>query len=180
MCKEPGITWEEIKDAHLSIVLRNPNFCKRYWVDQQPPGTVKEHPLREWQSELLQILKTEPDDRTINFVVDVTGNQGKSWFADWYWDKNEIGTQIMQPGKVADMAYNLIEKPKVVFMDCPRSKQGEYIQYDFLEHMKNGLVFSPKYDSRTKRFKPPHVVVFMNEEPDRTKLSADRYNVIQI
>ena len=68
----------------------------------------------------------------------------------------------------------------MVLFDCPRSKQGEYIQYDFLEEVKNGYVFSGKYEPRIKRFKVPHVVVAMNEYPDMEKLSADRYNIITI
>jgi len=65
-------------------------------------------------------------------------------------------------------------------MDAPRSKQGEYIQYDFLEEVKNGRVFCPKYESRMKRLGKCHVVVMMNEHPDLTKLSDDRYSIVTI
>ena len=78
------------------------------------------------------------------------------------------------------MAYTLIPEPLVVFFDCPRSKQGEFIQYDFLEEVKNGFVFSSKYESRNKAFDSPHVVVFMDEQPDMTKLSEDRYNILEL
>jgi hypothetical protein len=46
-----------------------------------------------------------------------------------------------------------------------------------LEELKNGYVFSPKYESKNKSFPTPHVVVLMNETPDRSKLSADRYSI---
>ena len=110
------------------------------------------------------------------FVVDVAGNKGKSWFTRYFTSRHE-NAMILQPGKKADMAHVVREDCKTFFMDCPRSKQGEYIQYDFLEELKNGYVFSPKYDSRVKIFKTPHVVVLMNERPDMHKLSADRYNI---
>ena len=84
---------------------------------------------------------------------------------------------IIVPGKKADMSYVVRTDCKTFFMDCPRSKQGEYIQYDFLEELKNGYVFSPKYESKVKTFNPPHVVVFMNETPDMEKLSPDRYTI---
>jgi len=58
-----------------------------------------------------------------------------------------------------------------------KSKQGDFIQYDFLEELKNGYVFSPKYESKNKSFPTPHVVVLMNEIPDKSKLSEDRYNI---
>jgi len=45
--------------------------------------------------------------------------------------------------------------------------------------LKDRFVFSPKYDSKTKWLSnQPHVVVFMNEHPDMTKLSHDRYRII--
>lgn len=75
------------------------------------------------------------------------------------------------------MAYVVREECKTFFLDCPRSKQGEFIQYDFLEELKNGYLFSPKYESKVKTFKTPHVVVFMNEHPDMEKLSNDRYSI---
>lgn len=78
------------------------------------------------------------------------------------------------------MAYSLSEDIRVLFIDAPRSKQGEYIQYDFLEDVKNGRIFSGKYESRMKRLGPCHVVVMMNELPDMLKLSEDRYNIIEI
>ena len=81
----------------------------------------------------------------------------------------------------ADMVYALNTlgySPHVCIIDAPRSKQGEYLQYDFLEELKNGRVFNTKYESRMIEFPIPHVVVMMNEEPDMTKLSSDRYNLI--
>ena len=66
------------------------------------------------------------------------------------------------------------------FFYCPRSKQGEHIQCDFLEEVKNGCVFSTKCESRHKMFEPPHVVVLMNEIPDMTKSSDDRHEITQL
>lgn len=75
------------------------------------------------------------------------------------------------------MTYVLNPSIRVLFVDAPRSKQGEYLQYDFLEECKNGYVFSPKYESAIKRLDPIHLVVMMNERPDETKLSRDRYDI---
>ena len=117
-----------------------------------------------------------PDKREIIFIVDRAGDQGKSWFARYFCDRHD-DAMIIVPGKKADMAYVVREDCKTFFLDCPRSKQGEYIQYDFLEELKNGYLFSPKYESKVKSFNAPHVVVFMNESPDMEKLSADRYSI---
>ena len=67
------------------------------------------------------------------------------------------------------------ENKKVFFFDAPKSKQGEFIQCDFLEEVKNGCAFSPKCESIIKEFDTPHVVAMMNECPDMSKLSEDRH-----
>lgn len=41
-------------------------------------------------------------------------------------------------------------------------------------------MLSSKYTSYHKRLGPVHVVVMMNENPDYTKLSRDRYTVIKL
>ena len=67
------------------------------------------------------------------------------------------------------MTYFLDTSIRVLFIDAPRSKQ-EHLQYDFLEEVKNGYIFSSKYKSRIKRLQNVHLVVLMNEAPDMTKL----------
>lgn len=121
-------------------------------------------------------MKHKPDERKIIFLVDRKGNQGKSWFARYYHHLHEDSSQIILPGKKLDMAYT-VRHVRVFFLDCPRSKQGDFIQYDFLEELKNGAVFSGKYESKMKWLDTPHIVVLMNESPDMSKLSLDRYDI---
>lgn len=171
---------KDLREKFSDVWARYKTFCESYLNDTAPTPRVKSYPLHPWQTELYEKLRREPDDRSIVFVVDYKGNNGKSWFADYYLSIHPDKTQILEPGKKADMAYNLDDDLRVVFFDCPRSKQGDFIQYDFLEACKNGRVFSPKYESRTKRYDPMHVVVLMNEEPDMSKLSEDRYSITHL
>lgn len=166
-------------EEHSAVMAKYPRFAYDYLRLSETPDQVPGHGLRPWQEWLVSRLDASPGDREIIFIVDFKGNSGKTWFAKWYGQTHEK-TQIILPGKVADMAYALDTTCNVIFMDCPRSKQGEFIQYDFLEHVKNGMVFSPKYESFMKIMKPPHVVVFMNQSPDMTKLSLDRYLICTV
>lgn len=161
------------------VVAKYPKFCQDFVHDNLPKKEVPLYPLHEWQQILYNDLRNEPCDRKIIFMVDVVGNSGKSWFGHYYCQLNEKA-QVMLPGKKADMSYLLDPTIRVLFVDAPRSKQGEFIQYDFLEDVKNGFVFSPKYESRVKHLAKVHVVVFMNEMPDMGKLSADRYDIRRI
>lgn len=182
--KEGVTNLVDLRENHSSVVARFPEFVNDYIRDRKPPVLVDPHPLRPWQQTLyhkLTVQATTPEDiarfkREIIFIVDLVGNTGKSWFARYFCGLHD-DAQILVPGKKADMTLVVDEDKRVFFMDCPRSKQGDFIQYDFLEELKNGMIFSPKYRSRVKTLKTPHVVVCMNEHPDMTKLSMDRYSI---
>ena len=86
----------------------------------------------------------------------------------------------MGVGKRDDLAHAVQQDKKYFFFDVPRT-QLEYFQYSILEQLKNRIVFSPKYSSRVKVLDHiPYVVVFCNEQPDRTKLTADRFYTMNI
>ena len=87
---------------------------------------------------------------------------------------------IVSGGKVADIAHVYNEEPIVIF-DLPRTMADhcDHI-YSMIEKFKDGCIFSVKYESRTKVFDVPHVIVFANFEPDLSKLSNDRCQVSSI
>lgn len=170
---------KKLRLNYSDVFAKYPQFCRDFVNDYLPKKVVEMHPLRTWQAQLYEDLKKPADARSIIFVVDLAGNAGKSWFGHYYCQLNE-NAQVLLPGKKADMAYMLDPLIRVLFIDAPRSKQGEFIQYDFLEDVKNGYVSSPKYESRVKQLAMCHVVVFMNEEPDMYKLSTDRYEIRRV
>lgn len=178
--KQGNLDLKSIREIHSEVYAKYPRFCIEYVNDNMEAQKVKEYPLHEWQSELNTYLNGEVNEREIVFVVDFEGNKGKSWFFRYYEQNHEDNCQIILPGKKLDMAMVLEGGKRVYMFDCPRSKQGEFIQYDFLEEVKNGNVFSGKYESKMKRFATPHVCVAMNEEPDMSKLSSDRYKIIYL
>lgn len=175
----PSLTMKEVRELHSDVYSRCPRFCLEYLRDNGPEIEVPAHEYREWQSSLLASLEEDPDDRSITFVVDVDGNKGKTWFGRHLMTVRS-DVQVLIPGKKADMAYAIDTTKRIYIMDAPRSKQGEFIQYDFLEEVKNGYIFVSKYESALIKMARCHLVVMMNEDPDYTKLSADRYNVIAI
>jgi hypothetical protein len=169
-----------LREEHSSVCAQYAKFVESYIRDQTEQPPLDAHELRPWQQRVVDIALGEVSPRAVYFVVDEEGNSGKSWLASYFEAKVDRHVQVLKPGKVADMAYDYLENTQVFIMDCPRAKQGDFIQYDFLESLKDGRIFSPKYESRTKRFVPPHVFVFMNEAPDMEKLSADRYVLLSV
>ncbi len=145
-----------------------------------PVPSLGDVELRPWQRELDSRLRREPDDRTIEFIVDYEGNKGKSWYAEYYWVLNQTQCQCLSVGKRDDLAHFINTECRVFFFDVPRG-QTEFLRYEVLEALKNRRVFSPKYDSTSKRLKNKcHVIVLLNEDPDQRKLSQDRYLITYI
>jgi len=167
---------KEFKD----LTAKYPRWCYDILADQKDLS-VEDFPLYPWQEDLQSALSAPGDDRTITFVVDKNGNQGKTWFAKWYTKKHE-DAQFMEPSKKADMAYALQDNLRVLFINVTRTSDSGTLDYlySFVESVKDGMVFSPKYESRMKYYDKVHVVVMMNSEPNMELLSADRYNIIEL
>lgn len=144
------------------------------------PSLTTSEPRFGWQANLAAKLETDPDPRKINFVVDPAGNSGKSWFCQYALSRWFDQTQIFRIGKRDDLAYAVDVSKSIFLLDVPRN-QMIYLQYSFLESLKDRMIFSPKYESSFKLLgSVPHVVVFSNEEPDMNELTDDRYNIINI
>lgn len=140
--------------------------------------------LRPWQGELALVLDGPPHPRQVIWYFDLVGNHGKTWFANYIYDTchnpDKFEIAILGNQKSADAAHSLVS-PRIVFFDFTRS-QEEQLNWSIIEQVKNGSVFSPKYDSGLKRFPTPHVVCFSNFDPAPywDKLSADRWNIKEL
>ena len=184
--------------CHLEKAKGNQKACVVYctkqdtriegpWTNQ--PGIVEKHvpipvadplegkELLPWQNMLTQVLEDEPDPRKIYWIWEETGGVGKTTFAKSLCIRNK--KCIYVGGKANDVkcAIGALDiKPTIVLWDVPRSAEN-YVSYAGMEQVKNGIFFSGKYESAMFIMNNPHVVVFANFEPDRSKLSGDRWVV---
>lgn len=148
----------------------------------QPLKETVECNLKEWQQNIINILDGERDRRTINWVVDEKGNNGKTWLCK-YILSNYHNCFYFRGGKANDIASQVIKQedynPEICLFDLPRTCEGS-VSYNSLEQLKDGLIHTNKYEGGFKVFDSPHVIVFANFEPELEKLSKDRWNVINI
>jgi len=150
------------------------------WTEKCPPMEYITT-LRDWQAEVMEVYKDQKeslDTRTINWVFDTVGNTGKTELVR-YIHCTVAGACTLTSGKIADLALALPYAPSVVCFDFTRSLES-FIPYQAIEAIKNGAIFSSKYQSGMKMFKKPVIICFANYPPDRSKLSADRWNVMEI
>jgi len=129
--------------------------------------------LRPWQSRMLDVVTGPVHDRSVYWIHEPVGNVGKSFFANYLVALH--GAVVFTGGKLADIAHAYRMEPVVIF-DLSRTQSDKIDHvYAAIENFKNGRFFSPKYQSETKVFDVPHVLVMANWEPNMFALSSDRW-----
>lgn len=140
-----------------------------------PKRPVKVEILKNWQAAAIKIL-LQQSSRQILWVVDPEGNAGKSWLCD-YLDAN-YSAFVWGTGKKSDIAFAYSFQPIVAF-NFVRSNE-DTVSYDIIEQMKDGRIQSTKYESVVKKRRDIKVICFSNFQPDRKKLSKDRWVIMEI
>lgn len=130
---------------------------------------------RHWQQDLIERLDAPADDRTIVWVYDPEGKQGKSRLVLHYLSRK---TGICLEGRIENMCFQFQGTEKVAFFDIPRGvatdqKTSGHL-YTMAERLKNGFLNSTKYMPEVKIFDPPHVVYMSNSLPPEGVWSKDR------
>lgn len=127
--------------------------------------------LREWQSTVCDWLG-EQNDRQVLWIYDSEGNHGKTFLGKYLMSK---GAYYVTQGKSEDIAYAYDFQTTVVFN---MGRASDYMPYTLMENLKDGTVFSPKYQSQMKICRAStKVLVLSNSLPKLDSLSADRWQV---
>jgi len=156
-------------------------WASGYTYQDRDLRLIEENDMHEWQSTLLADVRGVPDMRSILWYADLLGGGGKTAFCRWA-VHHLPHTLFVSSGTAKDITYQVVKStwdPKLVIFNLPRSSEGA-MSYAAIESLKDGLLFSGKYEGGCKLFPPPHVVVFANFFPDESKLSADRWNIKEI
>ncbi len=177
--------WEKTKNRRAAI-----NYCSKLdtrngltYTKGFPKSLfrkvkcITENQLYDWQRNIVNECKEEPDDRTINWYHDENGNVGKSALVKYLCIHENA---MLISGKGADIKYQIASAeffPDVIVYDIPRTAKG-YVNYTALEEIKNGIFSSPKYESKMVMMPTPHIYCFANFEPNLETMSKDRWKVI--
>jgi hypothetical protein len=133
----------------------------------------------QWQRAVLNVVDRSATtklstkaDREITWIVDPVGNCGKSFLARYLTLHHKAF--YCTGGKKSDIAHAYDGEPVVIF-DFSREIEDQAGVYATIENLKNGMIFSGKYESGVKFFQTPLVFVFSNWVPDVEKFSIDRW-----
>lgn len=180
------IHWEKCRNIKASI-----EYCRKketrtgeVFTNIPPPYSI-DIELYDWQIKICKILDEKPQDRKIHWIWESTGNVGKTTFAKWLF--LNYPNVVVLGGKACDMKHQIIQYhqtnkiyPKTILIDLPRSFNTGYLSYTGIEEIKNMFFFSPKYEGGMVCHKQVHVIIFSNEEPNFSKMSLDKWIIMDL
>lgn len=178
------IHWEVCKNVEKSYKYcskEQTRFGKIFTKGYNPIEILHADNFYDWQKFILNILNSKPHPRKVYWFYDIKGGCGKSSFCK-YLAYHELAI-VCNGGKSKDLI-NLIynsnmETTNAVIWDIARCN-GNSVSYNALENIKNGLICNTKYETGTKIFNCPHIIIFSNDKPEVKNLSEDRWEIYEI
>jgi len=139
--------------------------------------------LYPWQQDIKQRCEADPDDRTINVLLNEGGNIGKSAFCKYM--AYHFKAPVCGWAKAGDIL-NLVSKMPgmpVYLFDLSRSRPQDWAKDDIpaaMEGIKNGLFMNSKYETSQVIMACPHVWMFCNHLPNLSSMSRDRWAIWKV
>lgn len=182
--------WEKSKgnkDDNITYCSKEPikgpftyENSHRYTAEEL--GLITEDMLFDWQKDIINIVNKKPEKRKIYWFWSEKGEIGKTEFVKYL--IYHYGAEFIQ-GKKADIMCAICGKDgkkeikKTYILGFSRTVE-DYISYDAIETIKDGLLFSSKYESGSMIIPVPHVFIFCNFPPNEETMSKDRWVIKQL
>lgn len=183
------IHWEKTRNINKAntYCMKEGDYIYKGIRVPRPIKVIDPEDFYDWENEIMDIINTEPDNRTIHWYWDTEGGVGKSCFCKYLCYKKDA---LMCGGKASDMKYMIVkyeqkEKvfPDILIFDIPRSNMN-WLSYSGIEEIKNGCFASTKYESEMCITPYPHVFCFANSLPEitteTTGVSADKWRIVSL
>lgn len=175
-------------------IEENKKYCSKDKDFETNIFTLEEQILKEeykdvvwkdWQAKIIKIICEKPNKRKIHWFWEEVGNIGKSYICKYISLKYNA---IICSGKTGDIFYQVntwrqqntseAQIPPCI-IDAPRSEFA-HINYAAIEALKNGFIYSGKYEGGKVHGLSPHVIVFANSPPKVDAMSQDRWDIVYL
>lgn len=173
--------------SNVRYCMKDGDYVTNFPEDRKARILKKEYGdivWKPWQQNIIDILDGKPDSRTIHWVYERVGNVGKSFLCKYLCLTRDV---ILCDGK-KDNIFNQVKAfidehpdkdPSIILLDIPRSCK-DFVNYGVIEQLKNGCIYSGKYEGGQCLFENPHVIAFANTKPNMMEVSMDRWNIINL
>ena len=148
------IHWEGAKGSRNANMLycskedKNP-YCWKCKIAKEVK-TIAEDALYDWEKDIIQLLKKDPNERKIYWYWSSKGGMGKTQFCKYLTIKFEA---ICLHGKGSDCRNGIVQyvvqhgyTPEIVLFPIPRSHDSNYVSYEALENIKDMYFYSGKFE----------------------------------
>lgn len=196
------LPWKEITLTHTSnnnmgndfYVTKEETRMDGPWKDTDPvplvlpphlAAIVKWTPLQDQILFLCAQQKIDPFNRELNALIDPDGKHGKSILVDSICIR-KLGIKLPPLNNYKDLMQYFhskdlsVTEPTIVFFDMPRALKKEHMHqlYSACETIKDGWAYDTRYGNRDdKWFARPVMWIFMNDPPDVSLLTKDRWRL---
>lgn len=181
--------WENTREPDLAI-----KYCQKKegriagpWyrnILKPQPKFIVNIQLYNWQKSIIELLRVQPDNRTIHWFWEADGCTGKTTFAKYI--LQHFTDVLVSGGRLTDMKNQILtyrehtgRYPKIMILDIPRGGQS-IVDYRGIEKIKDMLFYSSKYEGGMVCGPSPHVLIFANFEPLYNEISNDQWRVSNI
>lgn len=170
------------EEANIKYCIKEGNYKSNFYKEKRQLKIIDK--LRPWQQSIIDLISDEPDERTINWIYDPIGNNGKTVFCKYLIVKhNAIIATAGDAKDIANLLTNQIEGGRDLNENTTfifNIARDGFVSYKALEGVKDGLMTNIKYEAKQLVFNNPHVWIFSNDKPDTSKLSSDRWRIFTI
>lgn len=184
----PQAHLERCKGNHQECI----NYCSKLESRDKGPfiydseeinvkDPLEDKELYPYQQFIIDILRLNNDsDRIIHWFYDLEGNVGKTALCKHIVLKYK--NVLFLNGKGSDILYAVsqyVQEHKaldIVLFHFSRTIEN-YVSYQSIESVKDGIFFSSKYESKMCLFNSPIVICFANFAPNMDSLSKDRWDI---
>ena len=174
-------------EAKLKTLAHYNKFFEKFEKQYKTQNTInklketyKNTTFNPLQQQIIDIVEKEietEETRKVHWVSDTAGNAGKSFLSRYLIANNNAF--YITGGKQQDILYAYDGQPVIIY-DLARTYADnlEHI-YTTIENFKNAQYLSTKYESELRIYeKAPTVIVMANFAPDTSKLTNNRWNII--